>query len=104
MADIAAWLPSTRLGWLLVERFVRAASVERDVMRGACPHIIPSRAVLVGPTEALPNQDLPLPQCSRGDLASRSCAVPAWRLYRAAGPVSLSRGLVLRWSFFLLVR
>lgn len=101
---MAAWLPSTRLGWLSVERFVRAASVGRDVMRGACPHIILSRAVLVGPTEALPNQDLPLPQCSRGDLASRSYVVPASRLYRAAGLVSLFRGLVLRWWFFLLVR
>jgi hypothetical protein len=102
---MAAWLPSTRLGWLSVERFVRAASVGRNVIRGACPHIIIlSRAVLVGPTEALPNQDLLLPQCSWGDLASRSCAVPASRLYRAAGLVSLFRGLVLRWWFFLLVR
>ena len=73
-------------------------------MRGDRAHIIPPNTVaLVGPTEARPNLD-PLPLCSGGERASRSCAVLGARLFRAAVFASLSRGLVLRWSFFLLVR
>ena len=76
----------------------------RDARIGACPHIIPSRAVLAGPTGALPNPDLLLPRCPRGDLASRSCVVLASRLYRVAEAALLFLGLALRWLFFLLVR
>lgn len=72
-------------------------------MRGARAHVIPNTEALVGPTEARPNLD-PLPLCSRGERASRFCAVLGGRLSRAAEFASLSRGLVLRWSFFLLVR
>ena len=72
-------------------------------MGGGCTHVIPNTVVLVGPTEARPNLD-PLPLCSRGERASLSCAVLDGRLSRAAEFASLSRGLVLRWSFSLLVR
>ena len=73
-------------------------------MRGrALTSLPPNTAALVGPIEGLPNQDL-LPLCSRGERASQSCAVLDGRLSHAAEFVSLSRGLVLRWSFFLLVR
>jgi len=72
-------------------------------MRGARAHVIPNTVALVGPTGARPNLD-PLPLCSGGERASRSCAVLDGRLSRAAEFASLSRGLVLRWSFFLLVR
>jgi hypothetical protein len=63
----------------------------------------PNTAALEDPTEALLNQDL-LPPCVKGEEASRSCAVLGGRLSRAAEFVSLSHGLVLRLSFFLLVR
>jgi hypothetical protein len=43
-------------------------------MRGARAHVIPNTVALVGPTEARPNLD-PLPLCSVGERASRSCAV-----------------------------
>ena len=66
-------------------------------------HVIPNTAALAVPTEVLPNLD-PLPLCSGGERASRSSAVLDERLSRAAEFASLSRGLVLRWSFFLLVR
>ena len=72
-------------------------------MRGARTHVIPNTVALVGPTEARPNLD-PLPLCSRGERASRSCAVLDGHLSRAAEFASISRGHVLRWSFFLLVR
>ena len=72
-------------------------------MGGGCTHVIPNTVVLVGPTEARPNLD-PLPLCSRGERASLSCAVLDGRLSRAAEFASISRGRVLRWSFFLLVR
>ena len=72
-------------------------------MRGGRAHVIPSTAALVAPTEARPNPD-PLPPCSRGERASRSCVALDGRLSRAAEFASLSRGLVLRWLFFLLVR
>lgn len=72
-------------------------------MRGGRAQVIPNTAVLVDPTEARPNPD-PLPLCSRDVRASRSCAVLDGRLSRAAEFASLSRGLVLQWSFFLLVR
>jgi hypothetical protein len=72
-------------------------------MCGARAHVFPNTVALVGPTEARPNLD-PLPLCSGGDQASRSCAVLGGRLSRAAEFASLSRDLVLRWSFFLLVR
>ncbi len=71
-------------------------------MRG-CAHAIPKTAALVGPTEALPNLD-PLPLCSRGELASRSCAVLDGRLFRAAEFASIFRGRALQLLFFLLVR
>ena len=67
-------------------------------------HVIPNTAALVGPTEARPNLDPLLPLWSRDDRASRSCVALDGRLSRAAEFASLSRGLVLRWSFFLLVR
>src|SRR5688572_33008694 len=82
------------------DRFVRAACGS-EVECGA--RAIPNRVALVGPTEALPDQDLP-PLCSEGERASQSCAVLGGRLSHAAELVSLSHGLVLRWSFFLLVR
>ena len=63
----------------------------------------PNTAALVDPTEARPNLDL-LPLCSRGERASQSCAVLDGRLSRAAELALISRGRVLRWSFFLLVR
>jgi hypothetical protein len=69
----------------------------------ACAHAIPSTAALVGPTEARPNLD-PLPLYSGGEQAFLFCAVLDVHLSHAAEFVSLSRGLVLRWSFFLLVR
>ncbi len=72
-------------------------------MRGARDHVIPNRVALVGPTEARPNRD-PLPQCSEGERASQSCAVLDGHPSRAVEFALLSRGLVLRWSFFLLVR
>jgi len=72
-------------------------------MRGNRAHVIPNTVALVDPTEARPNLD-PLPLCSEGERASRSCAALDARLSRAAEFASLSRGLVLRWSFFLLVR
>lgn len=72
-------------------------------MRGARAQLIPNTTALVGPTEARPNLG-PLPLYSVGERASRSCAVLGGRLSRAAEPVSLFHGLVLRWSFFLLVR
>ena len=72
-------------------------------MRGARAHVISNKAVLVGPTEVLPNQGL-LPLYLRGDRASRSCAVLDGRLSRAAEFALLFRDRVLRWSFFLLVR
>jgi hypothetical protein len=71
-------------------------------MRGRAPGV-PNTVVLVGPTEAPPNPDPP-PLCSRGERASRSCAVLDGRLSRAVEFASLSHGLVLQWSFFLLVR
>lgn len=71
-------------------------------MRGAAPGV-PNTAVLVGPTEAPLSPD-PRPLCSRGERASRSCAVLDGRLSRAAEFASLSHGHVLQWSFFLLVR
>ena len=74
-----------------------------DVMRGDRAHVIPNTAALVGPTEARPNLD-PLPLCSGSERAYRSCAVLDGRLSRAAVFALLSRGLVLQWSFFLLVR
>jgi hypothetical protein len=64
-------------------------------MCGARAHAITSIVALVGPTEARPNLD-PLPQCSGGEWASRSCAVLGGRLSRAAESVSLSHDLVLR--------
>jgi hypothetical protein len=67
-------------------------------MPGTWAHVIPNTAALVGPTEVLPNQDL-LPLCSRGEWAFRSCAVLDEHLFHAAEFASLSRGLVLRWSF-----
>ena len=73
-------------------------------MRGDCAHVIPNTVALAGPTEARPNLDPLLPLCSGGERASRSCAVLDGRLSRAAEFASLSRGLVLQWSFFLLVR
>ena len=73
------------------------------MMRGARDYVIPNTVALVDPTEARPNLD-PLPLCSVGERASRSCAVLDGRLSRAAEFAWLSRGLVLRWSFFLLVR
>jgi hypothetical protein len=72
-------------------------------MRGVCAHATTNTVVLAGPTEVRPNPD-PLPLCSKGERASRSCAVLVGRLSHAAELVSLSHGLVLRWSFFLLVR
>jgi len=63
----------------------------------------PNTEALVGPTGALPNQDL-LPLCSRGGPAFQSCAVLDGRLSRAAEFAWLSRDLVSRWLFFLLVR
>jgi len=72
-------------------------------MCGVRAHSILNTVALVGPTEARPNLD-PLPLCSVGERASRSCVVLDGRLSRAAEFVSLSHGLVLRWSFFLLVR
>lgn len=60
-------------------------------------------AVLVGPTEARPNLD-PRPPYSLSERASQSCVVLGGHLSHAAELVSLSHGLVLRWSFFLLVR
>jgi hypothetical protein len=74
------------------------------VTRGARAHIIPNTAALVGPIEARPNLDPRLPLCSRGDPASRSYVALDGRPSRAAEFASLSRGLVLRWLFFLLVR
>ena len=65
--------------------------------------VMPNTVALVGPTEARPSLD-PLPLYSGGERASRSCAVLDGRLSHAAEFASLSRGLVLRWSFFLLVR
>ena len=64
---------------------------------------IPNTEALVGPTEVRPNLD-PRPLCLEGDRASRSCAVHGGRLFHVAELVSLSRDLVLRWLFFLLVR
>jgi hypothetical protein len=64
-------------------------------MRGGRAYVIPNTEALVGPTGARPNLD-PLPLCSGGERASRSCAVLGARLFRAAEFVSLSRGLVLR--------
>lgn len=64
---------------------------------------IPNIVVLADPTGALPDRDL-APLYSEGERASRSCAVLGGRLSHAAELVSLSLGLVLRWSFFLLVR
>ena len=72
-------------------------------MCGARAHVFPNTVALVGPTEARPNPD-PLPLCSGGERASRSCAVLDGRLSRAAEFVWLSRDLVLRSLFFLLVR
>jgi hypothetical protein len=72
-------------------------------MRGERDHVIPNTGALVGPTGARPSLD-PLPLCSADERASRSCAVLDGRLSRAAEFASLSRGLVLQWSFFLLVR
>ena len=72
-------------------------------MGGGRAHAIPNTAALVGPTEARPNLD-PLPRSSRGEGASRSCVALDGRLCRAAEFALLSHGLVLRWSFFLLVR
>ena len=72
-------------------------------MRGDRAHVIPNTVALVDPTEARPNLDPP-PLCSGGERASRSCAVLDARLSRAAEFASLSRGRVLQWSFFLLVR
>jgi hypothetical protein len=72
-------------------------------MRGARDHVIPNIVALVGPTEAQPNLD-PLPLGSAGARASQSYAVPDERPSRAVEFASLSRGLVLRWSFSLLVR
>ena len=72
-------------------------------MRGARDHVVPNTGALVGPTEARPNLD-PLPLCSEGEQASQSYAVLDGRLSRAVEFASLSRGLVLQWSFFLLVR
>jgi hypothetical protein len=69
----------------------------------ACAHAIPNTAALVGPTEARPNLD-PLLLCSGGERAFLFCAVLCGHLSHAAEFVSLSRGRVLRWSFFLLVR
>jgi len=72
-------------------------------MGGVRAHSTLNTVALVGPTEGRPNLD-PLPLCSVGERASRSCVVLDGRLSRAAEFVSLSHGLVLRWSFFLLVR
>ena len=66
-------------------------------------YVIPNKAVLVDPTEVLLNQDL-LPLCSRGERAFRSYAALGAHLSHAVEFASLSRGLVLRWSFSLLVR
>jgi hypothetical protein len=85
------------------DRFVKAAQERSEVLRRGGAHVIPNTAALVGPTEARPNLD-PLPLCSKGDRASRSCAVLDGRLSRAAEFASISRGRVLQWSFFLLVR
>jgi len=60
-------------------------------------------AAPVDPTEALPDQDL-LPLYSRDEGVSRSCAALGGRLSHAAEFASLSHGLALQWSFFLLVR
>ena len=64
-------------------------------MRGGRAYVIPNTEALVGHTGARPNLD-PLPLCSGGERASRSCAVLGARLFRDAEFVSLSRGLVLR--------
>jgi hypothetical protein len=63
----------------------------------------PNTTAPVDPTEALPDQDL-LPLYSRDEWVYRSCAARGGRLSHAAEFASLSRGLALRWSFFLLVR
>ena len=62
-----------------------------------------NRVALAGPTEVRLNLDPP-PLYSVGERASRFCAVLGERLFHAAEFVSLSHDLVLRWSFFLLVR
>jgi hypothetical protein len=67
-------------------------------------HVTPSTAALAGPTEGRPNPDPLLPLCLRGDQAFQSCVALGERLFRAVEFASISRGLVLRWSFFLLVR
>ena len=53
-------------------------------MCGVRAHVIPNRVALVGPTEALPNLD-PLPLCSVGERASRSCVVLDGRQRRCLG-------------------
>ena len=63
----------------------------------------PNITAPVDPTEALPDQDL-LPPYSRAERVCPSCAALGGRLSHAAEFASLSRGLALRWSFFLLVR
>jgi hypothetical protein len=67
-------------------------------------HASLNTVALVGPIEAQPSLDPLLPLCSEGERASRSCAVLDGHLSHAAEFVSPSHGLVLRWSFFLLVR
>jgi hypothetical protein len=62
-----------------------------------------NRVALAGPTEVRLNLDPP-PLYSMVERAFRSCAVLDERLFHAAEFVSLSHGLVLRLSFFLLVR
>ena len=66
-------------------------------------HAISSTVALAGPTGGRPNPD-PLPLYSVGEGASQLCAVVGGHLSHAAEVASLSHGLVLRESFFLLVR
>ena len=76
---------------------------KKGVMSGCVLTSLFNTVALVGPIEDLPNQG-PLPLYSRGEQASQSSAVLGGRLSRAAEFASISRDLVLRWSFSLLVR
>ena len=59
---------------------------------------------LGGPTEALPNLDLPLHLYLMGEPVSQFYAVLDGHLFHVAEFVLLFRGHVLRWWFSLLVR
>jgi hypothetical protein len=76
----------------------------REVFKAVLSALAPAnREALVGPTEVPPNQGLRR-LCSWAERAFRSYAALDGPLSPAAGFASLSRGPVLRWLFFLLVR